>query len=249
MFRFIKMCGRFFYSGDFRDRLDKLLSEEGIACADWSSVDRVSARWCNNGQSSADRVSVRRRDDASSPDGRAIDMQSGTAAGRDVLPSDASVVICEKGSGLSAVSMKWGFANPYRKGLIINARAETAMEKQLFSDSIQNRRCVIPASGFYEWDSAKARFRFTVPGDELVYLAGFFRAEQGAERYTVLTTAANESMKRVHDRMPVMIDRSEIGMWIRDRDRLAQFLERPQMQLAARQDSGQISMDLGAVTE
>jgi len=228
------MCGRFYYSGDFRDRLDKLLSEEGIACVDWSSADRVPAGWCDDASLSADR---------------AIDVQSGTAAGRDVLPSDASVVICEKGSGLSAVSMKWGFANPYRKGLIINARAETAMEKQLFADSIQNRRCVIPASGFYEWDAAKARFRFTVPGDELVFLAGFFHAEQGAERYTILTTAANDSMKRVHDRMPVMIDRSEIGMWIRDRERLAQFLERPQIQLESRQDSGQISMDLGAVTE
>ena len=225
------MCGRFFCSGDFRDRLDKLLSEEGIDCVDWSSADRVPAG---------------RRDDASSPDDRTIDVQSGAAAGRDVLPSDASVVICEKGS---AVRMKWGFANPYRKGLIINARAETAMEKQLFSDSIQNRRCVIPASGFYEWDAARARFRFTAAGDELVYLAGFFHAEQGAERYTILTTAANDSMKRVHDRMPVMIDRSEIGMLIRDRERLAQFLERPQMQLAGRQDSGQISMDLGAVTE
>lgn len=228
------MCGRFYYSGDFRDRLEKLLSEEGITCVDWSFADRVPAGWCDDASLSADR---------------AIDVQSGTAAGRDVLPSDASVVICEKGSGLSAVSMKWGFANPYRKGLIINARAETAMEKQLFADSIQNRRCVIPASGFYEWDAAKARFRFTVPGDGLVYLAGFYRPEQGADRYTILTTDANDSMKRVHDRMPVMIDRSEIGMWIRDRERLAQFLERPQMQLAARQDSGQISMDLGAVTE
>ena len=73
--------------------------------------------------------------------------------GRDVRPSDASAVICRKDDGLTAVNMRWGFSNPYKKGLIINARAETAREKNLFRDSIMNCRCIIPASGFYEWDA------------------------------------------------------------------------------------------------
>ena len=163
---------------------------------------------------------------------------------RDVRPSDASAVICGDREGLAAAEMRWGFANPYRKGLIINARSETAREKNMFSDSIMNRRCVIPASGFYEWDAYKARFRFFLPG-ELLFMAGFYREEQGVPRYTIRTTEANESMKPVHDRMPVMIGKNEIGPWITDNEKLPEFLERPQVRLIREQDSGQIRMDFG----
>ena len=67
--------------------------------------------------------------------------------------------------------------------------------------------------------------------------------EQGIRRYTILTTEANDSMRPVHDRMPVMIGRDEIRSWIRDTDRLSEFLSRPQVQLVCEQDSGQIRME------
>lgn len=167
--------------------------------------------------------------------------------GRDVRPSDASAVICRKDDGLAAVSMRWGFSNPYKKGLVINARAETAGEKKLFSDSIKNRRCIIPASGFYEWDPYKARFRFHLPGNELILLAGIYHEEQGIPRYTVLTTEANDSMRPVHDRMPVMIGRDELRPWILDDEGFHEYLERPQVRLVREQDSGQIRMDFGTI--
>ena len=165
--------------------------------------------------------------------------------GQDVCPSDGSTVISGNKDGLSADNMYWGFNNPYKKGLIINARAETAREKKLFSDSIAKRRIVVPASGFYEWDRYKARFRFTLPEGGLVLLAGFYHEEKGTPRYTILTTEANDSMRPVHDRMPVMIGRDEIRPWISDNERLPEFLERPQVRLVREQDSGQIRMDFG----
>lgn len=165
--------------------------------------------------------------------------------GQDVRPSDASTVICGGRDGLSTSNMRWGFSNPYRKGLIINARAETAREKNLFSESILKRRIIVPASGFYEWDPYKSRFRFTMPGNGLVLLAGFYHEEKGIPRYTIITTEANDSMRPVHDRMPVMIGRNEIGAWIQDDEKLAEFLERPQVQLVREQDTGQIRMDFG----
>lgn len=166
-------------------------------------------------------------------------------SGKDVFPSNTSTVICDSENGLMAMNMHWGFANPYRKGLIINARAETASEKNLFAESVMKRRCVIPASGFYEWDPYKARFRFTLPEDDLMLLAGFYHEEEGVARYTILTTEANESIKPVHDRMPVIIGRDELGPWIRDNEKLPEFLGRPQVQLVREQDSGQIRMDFG----
>ena len=171
---------------------------------------------------------------------------------RDISPSQASVTIHSAGSNgghkmnmPGASEMYWGFSNPYRKGLIINARSETVQEKNLFRDSIMNRRCVIPASGFYEWNRDKARFRFTDPKGELLLLAGIYHEEQGKYRYTILTTQANESMRPVHDRMPVMISRDEIKSWLNDNGRLSEFLERQQMILTCEQDSGQIRMDFG----
>lgn len=166
-------------------------------------------------------------------------------SGQDVFPAESTFVIHSGGRHLLAGEMLWGFSNPYRKGLIINARAETVQEKNLFADSIKNRRCIIPASGFYEWDPYKARFRFTDPMNELLLLAGIYHEEQGKPHYTILTTQANESMQRVHDRMPVMISREEITPWLNDNERLTGFLERPQIQLRCEQDSGQMRMDFG----
>ena len=164
---------------------------------------------------------------------------------RDICPSQAGVVLHGAGNSghdsiIGASEMLWGFTNPVKKGLIINARAETAREKVSFADSIAKRRCVIPASGFYEWDPYKARYRFTSPKGGLLLLAGFFRKEQGVPRFTILTTEANESMISVHDRMPVMIGRKEIRPWIEDDARLTDFLSREQSALVCEQDSGQI---------
>ena len=163
--------------------------------------------------------------------------------GQDVYPSDVSTVIIGSSGRLMTRAMHWGFSNPYKKGLIINARSETAKEKNLFAESIMKRRCLIPASGFYEWDRYKARFRFTLPGDELMLLAGFYHEEHGIPRYTMLTTEANGSMRPVHDRMPVMIGPDEIRSWIQDNEKLDGFLSRPQAGLVKEQDSGQIRME------
>ena len=178
-------------------------------------------------------------------DSQSIMAEAGLKAepGRDVRPSDASAVIYQNGKDLAAGDMRWGFSNPYQKGLIINARAETAAEKNLFADSVAKRRCIIPASSFYEWDPYKARFRFTRPDGGLILMAGFWHEEQGTPRYTILTTDANESMEPVHDRMPVMIGRDEIRPWITDLESMSAFLDRPQVRLIREQDSGQMRME------
>ena len=179
---------------------------------------------------------------------RLSELPSPGSARRDVYPSQAAVVIhgngpedCSQSGIIGASEMRWGFSNPVKKGLIINARAETAREKITFADSIAKRRCVIPASGFYEWDPHKAKFRFTAPDGGLLLFAGFYREEHGTPRYTILTTSANGSMIKVHDRMPVMIGRDEIRPWIEDDARLPDFLGREQAPLTCEQESGQIS--------
>jgi hypothetical protein len=79
------------------------------------------------------------------------------------------------------------------------------------------------------------------------YVIDFEKAAEVIDSWAnlILTTQANGSMQPVHDRMPVMISRDEIQPWLNDDERLADFLERPQVQLVCEQESGQIRMDFG----
>ena len=77
---------------------------------------------------------------------------------------------------------KWGFSKFDGKGVLINARAETVTDKQTFRKSFLERRCLIPASGFYEWDTQKNKYYFERSDGKVLYLGGFFRNEDGESK-------------------------------------------------------------------
>ena len=164
---------------------------------------------------------------------------------KDISPTDRAITISASEDGLTASRMKWGFRDPYHQSLVINARSESAAEKPMLAESVRDRRCVIPASGYYEWDRSKSRYRFRRPDGGLVLLAGIYRQEQAEPHFTVLTSEANECMKPVHPRMPVTISPNEISSWINDRNAAEAILHRVQEELLRVQDSDQIAMDLG----
>jgi len=137
-------------------------------------------------------------------------MFAGTVTDR--CPSDRAQVITLKQGKPSLGQMSWGFSGKDNK-LLINARAETAHQKPTFCDSLENRRILIPASGFYEWDQLHQKYTFTLPENELMLFAGFCHREESGERFIIMTTEANESMWPVHDRMPLLIAPSEMQVW------------------------------------
>ena len=120
----------------------------------------------------------------------------------------------------------WGFPNYYNKGVLINARAETALEKKTFRESILSKRCVIPSNGFYEWDSNKNKFFFRREESKMLYMAGIYNYYQDECKFVILTTAANESMEATHARMPIIIDAEEIEQWILDNNSTSRILNR-----------------------
>lgn len=142
----------------------------------------------------------------------------------DVCPSQQAPVLTGEGGELHLELMTWGFLPPSGEqkrdgkvrpgGLLINARAETALEKRMFRDSIRSRRCVIPAGHFYEWDEDRNRAEFSDCESPLLYMAGFYRYFQEEKRFIILTTKANASVERVHDRMPVLLEKEEIESWV-----------------------------------
>lgn len=137
----------------------------------------------------------------------------------DICPSEQTLIIASHREQLHAGLMQWGFPQADGKGLLINARSESVLEKPTFRNSILSRRCVIPARSFYEWDAKKNQITFSDPAQQVLFFAGIYNRFAGKPRFTILTTAANESVSRFHDRMPVLLSKDELEPWIlHDRD-------------------------------
>jgi len=146
------------------------------------------------------------------------------------------------------VAVKWGFPHWKNTGVIINARAETASEKKMFSKPLREGRCVVPSSGFYEWNRGKStqsknkqkdKYFFRRPGENTLYMAGIvgtFSDAAGTQysAFTILTTAANDSVSQIHDRMPVILAPDELQHWIDDDDFSEYILHRPGPELVSK---------------
>ena len=139
----------------------------------------------------------------------------------------AVVRIAEDGDRRECVSLRWGLvpswaADPGGAGRLINARAETAAQKPSFRAPFRRRRCLVPADGFYEWRPAGRRkqpFAFRLRGGGPFALAGLWDRWLGPggtvlETATILTTAANDVVRPVHDRMPVLLRPEDHAAWL-----------------------------------
>ena len=161
----------------------------------------------------------------------------------DITPAMKAPVIADRNHKPVLEQMTWGFEKYDGKGLIINARAEKAEEKRLFRECVRNRRILIPASGFYEWDRDKNKVTFTLENSPVIFLAGFYQRTEVAldGRYVILTTAANASMEPVHDRMPLMIAEKDISAWLSDESAVQGLLRQEMPLLTAEREYEQQS--------
>ena len=141
----------------------------------------------------------------------------------DVFPSQNATIIKGQTNRLAAEQMKWGFLGVEKGKLLINARAESALERKTFRDSRQHRRCIIPAKGFYEWDKSKEKFSYERKDAPVLFMAGCYNRYQGEERFVILTTEANPSVAPVHHRMPLILDPEELENWVLD-DKATEYI-------------------------
>lgn len=164
---------------------------------------------------------------------------SAVAAG-DVMPSRAAPVLVARGGKIVAEVQKWGWRSAHG-GVLINARAETVCERPLFRERMLMGRCVVPTSGFYEWDAAKHRYFFGEP-DQPVYLAGIDDCIDGTDCFVILTTAPNESVRAVHDRMPLVLQRAQIRPWLTDAQQALALLRTRPPELTRTATDGQMTL-------
>ncbi len=133
----------------------------------------------------------------------------------EIYPSAYSVVLtCDK--ILKPKLMVWGYPKWDSKELIINARAETIKNSKYFKDDYFKNRCVIACTGFYEWDKDKKRHFIKNPHEEIIYLAGIYRIVNDKYHYCILTKAANEQLRVIHDRMPVVMNEKDAMRYCSD---------------------------------
>jgi putative SOS response-associated peptidase YedK len=130
----------------------------------------------------------------------------------EVFPSDTSLIV--DNTGFKA--LPWGFLG--KDKLLINGRCETIFERPMFKGSMESRRCLIPANKFYEWKDRK-KYSIGVEDTPIFSLGGIvkrFLLKDGSvqDRYIILTTEANDTMKELHHRMPLIIDRTLEGEFL-----------------------------------
>ncbi len=153
----------------------------------------------------------------------------------EIFPTNPAPIIADLDNEISAELFIWGFPKYRGSGVIINARKETAAEKATFKQSLIHRRCVVPSTGFFEWshDGSNRKYKFNLPGEENLYMAGLWSEYNGERKFVILTAPANESMAAIHSRMPVILPKSAIKPWIEDTSAAMEILNSEQPRLTA----------------
>jgi len=164
---------------------------------------------------------------------------------------EAPVVRVDREGNREIAMLRWGLVPFWAKDLkigtsMINARSEGIEAKPAFREAVKSRRCIVPATGFFEWQGErpgrKQPFAITVPEMHLFGFAGLWerwkqpggapngdRVEHGepVETFTIITADANESVARIHDRMPVILPMDAIDTWLTGPPNEARALLKP----------------------
>jgi putative SOS response-associated peptidase YedK len=150
-----------------------------------------------------------------------------------IAPTQPIVVVRSGSKGRELIPVRWGLIPWWAKDLktlplMVNARAEQVAERPAFRDAFKYRRCLVPASGFYEWQSRRkgpkqpflaSPGRIHPGGNELIAFAGLWETWHGPDgseidSATIIVTDANAALAPIHDRMPVVLPAEDFATWL-----------------------------------
>lgn len=145
-----------------------------------------------------------------------------------VTPAGPMAIVRIEHPGLRLAWVRWGLVPSWMEEVkpgkpLINARAETVVQKPSFRNAMRRRRCLIPADGFYEWSGdqpgRKQAWHIHRPDNAVFAFAGLWEAWMGAdgselETACIVTTSANRTLAAIHHRMPVVIEPQAYALWL-----------------------------------
>lgn len=146
----------------------------------------------------------------------------------EIFPTNVAPILTNKG----VILAKWGFPNLKGKGVIINARVESLNQRMMFRNLVATQRCIVPASGFFEWkrnpsgERLKDKYLFENT-DSILYMAGLYNIFQDnveqlslfdinkeQPSFVIITQNANKYMGDIHDRMPLIFTKEQMIRWL-----------------------------------
>jgi len=146
-----------------------------------------------------------------------------------ICPTTEIDIVIERAGKRELVAARWGLVPSWWKKTLkelpatFNARAETVAEKPMYRTAFKKRRCIIPASGYYEWrkaDDGKEPHYFWRSDKEILSMAGLWEewtdpaTGEVIVSATIIVTKAAEELAHIHDRMPVILEKDEISDWL-----------------------------------
>lgn len=135
----------------------------------------------------------------------------------EVSPGDlAAVIASNRRLEPTPFGMHWGYHLPSGK-LVFNTRSETASQKPMFADGISQRRCLIPANFYYEWqrgENSKTKYAIAPKDANGILLAGIYRMEGLNPVFSILTREPDDSVAFIHPRMPVILPEAAMKDWL-----------------------------------
>jgi putative SOS response-associated peptidase YedK len=140
----------------------------------------------------------------------------------EIFPTNIVPVIAPNKEHIAApYPMQWGFTMQGKGQPLINARAESVLEKPIFRKPVLERRCRIPATNYFEWekqDKKKIKHALRDPISQVIYMAGIYRYEADKQLpvFVILTRDAASGIRFIHDRMPVILPKEAREAWVSD---------------------------------
>nr|DAR21900.1 MAG TPA: SOS response associated peptidase (SRAP) [Caudoviricetes sp.] len=153
----------------------------------------------------------------------------------EIFPSErVPVIATSRGQKILPFPLEWGYTTSDGNRLI-NARSETASQKPTFKDGMLRRRCIIPASWYFEWnrnEPGKPKYAIGAKQKDVIYMAGLYRFETDEQTkaskpvFTILTRDPADSIQFIHHRMPVLLPKEAVRDWLNTEQKkysIAQF--------------------------
>ena len=132
-----------------------------------------------------------------------------------VAPSQKALVVTRAGLQLEAALVAWGLP-PAGEGrsFLINARMETAAQKPTFRDAFASRRCIVVASGWYEWSAPKQPWHVQLGDGGVMGMGGLLLRRGNEDRFVIMTSAANGELTSINHRQPLVLPPGSLDRWL-----------------------------------